>query len=286
MASDLISTEVVYHLLPIDWAAALAYGRSSHCEVEGEVVKLQKFSSMGNGFTFPLESLIFYALAKAACDDENDAVSIYGDDIIVPTEKYQRVVSALHAAGFEVNLSKSYHSGPFRESCGKDYYLGVDIRPFYLKDRLSGQAAFILHNYYVRKGLLEPAALILSHISEPLRLWGPDGYGDGHLIGDYLPRPKGRGKGWSGHTFDTYTQKPLKEFAVSKRGDRVLPCYSIYAEGPDFGLGQSRFLDPHSERPMAFPSYRAQSAFYRNEVLGVSIPGYRGYKRISIYVLN
>lgn len=283
MASDLISVEVVHHLLPLDWALFLSNGRSSLCEVEGEVVKLQKFSSMGNGFTFPLESLIFYALAKAACEDD-ERVSVYGDDIIVPTERYTAVTKVLHAAGFEVNLSKSYASGPFRESCGGDYFLGTDIRPFYLRDRVSGQNAFGMFNYYMRRGMPEPAAIILSVISEPLRLWGPDGYGDGHLVSDDPCRPFGRQKGWSGYTFDTYVMKSLKDFQV-RAGDRVLPCYTIYANGPDFDFATYRHLDPWGERPAAFPSYRAQSAFYRREVLGVSIPGSKGYKRISIYIL-
>lgn len=286
MASDLISREVVYHLLPLDWASLLAYGRSSSCVVDGVVQKLQKFSSMGNGFTFPLESLIFFALAKACCS-KDEVVSVYGDDIIVPTHRYEQVVRVLHAAGFSVNLGKSYSSGPFRESCGGDYYSGVDIRPFYLKDRLTGQSCFLLHNYYVRRGFPELAAIVLNWISEPLRLWGPDGYGDGHLLGEYDRRSKGRNRGWCGHTFDTYTLKPLKDFS-SYKGDRVLPCYSIYANAPspggeDFPL--SRYLDPWGERPVAFVSYRSQSAFYRRGVLGVPIPGYKGYKRISIYVM-
>lgn len=283
MASDLISVEAVYHLLPPEWADFLAYGRSSLCEVEGVIQRLEKFSSMGNGFTFPLESLIFYALAKAS-SERDDVVSVYGDDIIVSVQNVPLLRRALNAAGFIVNEDKSYSSGPFRESCGGDYYSGVDIRPFYLRDRMSGQSSFMLFNYYMRNGWLEPAAIILDTIAEPLRIWGPDGYGDGHLISDDPLPPYGREKGWAGYAFDTYIQKPLKDFAVH-RGDRVLPCYTIYASAPEYGLSEASFLDPWNERPKAFPNYRAQQAFYRKGVLGVSIPGYKGYKRISIYVL-
>lgn len=284
-ASDLIATEVVYNLLPIDWFFFLSYGRSSRCDVDGEVVKLQKFSSMGNGFTFPLESLIFYAIAKACCE-KDDVVSVYGDDIIVPTSRVNLVMKALEYAGFTINVDKSCISGPFRESCGGDYLLGIDIRPFYLRDKLSGQSAFMLHNYYARRGLSEAADLILGIINSSLETWGPDGYGDGHLVGDWNPRPFGRDRGWDGYTFDTYTWKPVKDF-TTYAGDHVLPCYSIYADEPIFDeLKPQRYLDPYADRPLSFPSYRAQQAFYRNGALGVSIPGTKGYKRISIYILN
>lgn len=282
-ASDLIATEVVFNLVPIDWYCFLSYGRSSLCQVEGEVVKLQKFSSMGNGFTFPLESLIFYALAKACCE-EGDTVSVYGDDIIVPTGKCALVMRVLEIAGFAINHDKSCTSGPFRESCGGDYLSGIDIRPFYLRDRLSGQYAFMLHNFYVRRGMLEAAQTVLESIDISLRIYGPDGYGDGHLLGDCQLTPAFRERGWGGFLFDTFTFKPKRDFTPYS-GDHVLPCYSIYAEGPHFGLGISRFLDPYGERPCSYPSYRAQSSFYRKSVLGVTIPGTRGYKRISVYVL-
>jgi hypothetical protein len=309
MASDLIAIEAVYHLLPLDWFFFLSRGRSSSCEIEGEVLKLQKFSSMGNGFTFPLETLIFFALAKACCE-KDEVVSAYGDDLIVPVHRCDLVIRTLQAAGFVINTDKSFTSGPFRESCGADYYRGTDIRPFYLRDRLSGHAAFCLHNFYVRRGRPEPAAIVLSFIAESLRIWGPDGYGDGHLVTtEWNPKPHKRDRGYGGFTFGTYTFKPLRDFSV-RGGDRVLPCYSIYANEPrDENLfevsssalvvhqGRASFLnrqspfDPYQDRPVAFQSFRAQSVFYRKMAkggyeMGVTTPGYKGYKRIEIYVLE
>lgn len=312
MASDLIATECVAHLLSYDWFSFLSYGRSSTVEFEGVKSRLQKFSSMGNGFTFPLETLIFYAIAKACCESD-ETVSAYGDDLIVPTHRVELVIKSLQCAGFVINTDKSYTSGPFRESCGGDYFRGTDIRPFYLRDRLSGNAAFSLHNYYVRRGMHEPAGIILTTIAESLRIWGPDGYGDGHLVTEeWLRTPHKRGDGWCGSTFSTYTFKPIKDFSV-RDGDKVLPCYSIYANEPrndepwlEVGknshalvvrqglpsyLQRTSHLDPFGERPTAFTSYRALSAFYRKDVegayeLGVTVPGYKGYKRIEIYVLT
>ena len=73
-------------------------------------------SPMGNGFTFELETLLFYALTMAVCGKGNFVrVSVYGDDIICPTEHAQAVTSILVEAGFQLNLGKSFSSGPFQK---------------------------------------------------------------------------------------------------------------------------------------------------------------------------
>lgn len=231
-ASDTIAYELVAELLPLDWFSFLRYFRTSTVEYKGKRIKLAKFSSMGNGFTFPLETLIFWSLARAAVDlhpdgGEDKTVAVYGDDIIVPSACYSRVANVLRLAGFSVNTAKSYHTGPFRESCGGDYLSGTDIRPYYQKGRISPQTLFTLYNYYVRRYDSYAAELVLEAIPKHLVLWGPDGYGDGHLIGDNPLRPHGRNRGWSGFTFDTYTVKAREDFSVLP-GDAVLPTYSTY----------------------------------------------------------
>jgi hypothetical protein len=89
-----------------------------------------KFSSMGNGCTFGLESLIFAAAARAVGSRD---FCVYGDDIIIETELYEPLVTLLSALGFTTNSEKSFNQGPFRESCGVDAYLGTDITPFYVR---------------------------------------------------------------------------------------------------------------------------------------------------------
>jgi hypothetical protein len=54
-------------------------------------------------------------------------VRIYGDDIIVPVEYVRSVIGVLETFGFKVNSAKSFWTGKFRESCGKDYYDGSDV---------------------------------------------------------------------------------------------------------------------------------------------------------------
>lgn len=129
-ASDTISSELVWLLLPYDWAALLDLARTEYSLIGDQEVRLSKFSSMGNGYTFELESLIFLALARAAGDP--DAVS-FGDDIILRREAFPMLKTTLDFLGFNVNTKKSFLAGRFFESCGYDYLDGMMIRPFYLK---------------------------------------------------------------------------------------------------------------------------------------------------------
>ncbi|UUW21251.1 MAG: RNA replicase beta chain [Sanya fiers-like virus 12] len=148
MASDTLSIELVRELLPIEWFEFLDDLRSHHGSYRGEVFRWNKFSSMGNGFTFELESLIFYALAQACSDHVGTThwfsdtfgpaykyayVSVYGDDIIVPKSVAGHLTAVLRYAGFRLNSDKSFVEGPFRESCGEDFWDGVRVRPFFMK---------------------------------------------------------------------------------------------------------------------------------------------------------
>lgn len=298
-ASDSISRELVYHLLPIDWCLFLDYFRTGCIEVDDDLVpimgskflKLHKFSSMGNGFTFPLESLIFWAIASSCVEAKGlSTVSVYGDDIIVPTEAYDLTVMCLRACGFEVNADKSFSCGPFRESCGADFLSGIDIRPIYIKDRLTGADLFRLHNHYAREFDPVGASIVLDHIDPQIRIWGPDGYGDGHLIGDYDPRPHNRENsnphkpsGWSGYTFDTFTFKARKSYKPYP-GDYVYPSYSIYASSIE---EDESLTDVQARINSLCGVGRGQSRIsWRGDLWGVTLPGRRGYKRISIYTLT
>lgn len=139
-ASDTVCKELVYLLLPFEWASFLDDLRSRRAEMpDGSVIELEKFSSMGNGFTFELESLIFWACLQVQDDIKigfNGAV--YGDDIICPQGSYESLVSLLEFFGFEVNDDKSFSSGPFFESCGQHFFLGKEVTPAYQKELIVG----------------------------------------------------------------------------------------------------------------------------------------------------
>lgn len=137
-ASDTLSRELVRWLLPESWYHFLDSLRcdSSHIKGVGDVV-LEKFSSMGNGFTFALETLIFKALAEGVrrlCGGE--VTSVYGDDIIVPTSNALFLAEVLEACGFKLNSEKSFVLGPFKESCGADWLHGECVTPVYLRKQV------------------------------------------------------------------------------------------------------------------------------------------------------
>jgi hypothetical protein len=142
-ASDTVSKEIIWDLFPIDWATMLDHVRSPTGILEKSIpFRYEKWSSMGNGYTFELESLLFFAICSAFTDD----ISVYGDDLIVPTEHYPSIVEALSFFGFSTNSEKSFCSGPFRESCGADYFNGVLVTPIYWKGPLNEKGTLRLVN--------------------------------------------------------------------------------------------------------------------------------------------
>jgi hypothetical protein len=297
-ASDSVSTELVFSLLPLDWAIGLARGRTGHVLYRGNRLALEKFSSMGNGFTFPLQSLIFWALARAICDND-ETVSVYGDDIILPSARSAEFIRLLTCTGFTVNEEKSYTEGPFRESCGRDFYRGIDVRPYFQKEWVSPRTLFTLHNYYVRRGLCDFAERVLSWIHPALRLYGPDGYGDGHLLGSWNRerKPSHVRKGWAGYTFTTFSLKGRKDIRPQLPGDYVFPSYSIYQRsavnlvpsnaGPQ-GLpgGLMAWSKGHGvvEESLPLPDQKIGDGTF---VKAASLPGTEDrYKRVAIYTFG
>lgn len=226
-ASDTISYMLVLELLPPGWFELLDSVRTPFLKTKKGLQILQRFSAMGNGYTFELESLIFYAIARVVSDGQ--FCHVYGDDIIVATDVADEVAKRLTAYGFTVNHSKSYTEGRFRESCGKDFFDGVDVRPVYVKGLLSYKELFRLHNFFFRRGQAYMADAVRRHIPQTLRLiTGPDGYGDGHLL-SLKPAllPHRRDVGYAGWTFRTHTKKPKS----SKENGSLRSDYAAYLYG-------------------------------------------------------
>lgn len=140
-ASDSISIGVVRELLPPAWFDFLNQIRSSYFSLNGILKKYEKFASMGNGFCFPLETLIFAAAARS-CSTYHD-LSVYGDDITLRRSEAIELIPLLKYLGFRLNLDKTFLEGPFRESCGTDWFEGLNIRPLCLDYALDSSERII-----------------------------------------------------------------------------------------------------------------------------------------------
>lgn len=143
-ASDSISTEVIRAVLPPRWFQLLDACRSK-IGTKDSPRRWNKFSSMGNGFTFELESLIFFAAAQAVCELHKlpcNEISVFGDDVILPNAAFSPYSEFCEFLGFRVNPRKSYFTGEFRESCGAHWYSGVDCKPIFLKERINYVESF------------------------------------------------------------------------------------------------------------------------------------------------
>lgn len=290
-ASDTISSELVRYLLPSRWFSLLDQIRSKQGFIREDKtwIHYQKFSSMGNGCTFELESLIFWALCKACLEVNGgeQTLNVYGDDIIVPTDHFESVAKVIDFAGFRINHSKSFSSGPFRESCGKDYFLGTDVRPIFLKEyisnaeslfRLANSIRRYAHSRNFRCGCdvrLRIAWLhVVSRIPHPFRdLLIPDGFGDLGLVVNFdeacpsLPRPH-KEQGWGGYFFKGLTRHPVKQgmkdrhagytATLSAMGSMPRPAFDEDVRRTDRYLPNADedripLLGHHDLRAMTFP---------------------------------
>lgn len=148
-ASDLVSLDLVQNIFQT-CPSYLAYLEASRTRVaqmpDKSLVSLGKFASMGSAMCFPVEAMAFltivlYSLVRQSgrclsvqhLRELSERVTVYGDDITVPSETAAGVMEDLEAFGLSVNHTKSFTTGFFRESCGGDFYKGVDVTPAYCR---------------------------------------------------------------------------------------------------------------------------------------------------------
>ena len=181
-ASDLVSNRLVKFLMA-DWphaSEAIQATRSNLAMVNfpdgsSKRVQLMKFASMGSALCFPIEAMVFCTVVFKTIKEHHrttpwsrlirdmiGSVRVYGDDIIVPVEYAQSVVDNLEATGLKVNRGKSFWTGMFRESCGKEYWHGLDVTYVKLRHRLpslqkdlKGDVESTIHTVAFRNNLFE-----------------------------------------------------------------------------------------------------------------------------------
>ena len=231
-ASDSIASALVEELLPPRWYLLLDTLRSKvGIDSSGSVRRWNKFSSMGNGFTFELESLIFFAAASAVVEYlqlESPIISVYGDDVILPSEAIELFSSFCDFLGFRINKSKSFWTGYFRESCGSHYYDGVDCKPIFLKERLSNaESVYKLannirllahrrgHSDFCDGKFASCWRHLFDRVPESLRFVVPIEAGDVGFIGNLDEANASRAR----YGIEGYFYRSLASVGVTRRGD-------------------------------------------------------------------
>jgi hypothetical protein len=156
-ASDSLSISMLYEVLPKEFFKWLYAIRCPSMMVDDSHITLEMMSTMGNGTTFPLQTILFSCMISASYRvagiklRRNSRKCIanfgcFGDDIICVSEATSNLLRLLKLAGFVVNSDKSYTVGPFRESCGFDSFKGHDVRGVYIKDLDTKEQRFTVIN--------------------------------------------------------------------------------------------------------------------------------------------
>jgi hypothetical protein len=161
-ASDYLSLELVINLFQGNLLHQLCSGRSWGADVKGQRVEFGMYAGMGSALTFPVQTLVFSAIAILATikslhakEDKSPfnfdlcksdyldmdgfrhvykkygrSIQIYGDDIIVPEIAVSETILLLGKLGLRVNVAKSFKGDDgVRESCGMFALGGEDITP-------------------------------------------------------------------------------------------------------------------------------------------------------------
>lgn len=190
-ASDRVSlrlVQAVFRHYP-SLLGALEATRTQRAQLpDGRVIDLRKFASMGSAVCFPVEAIVFATICLLAerryVDSSSQKVSlcrsalrVFGDDITVDTRLAPSCVELLEACGLKVNLHKSFWSGSFRESCGKEYFAGHDVTVARLRKRIPSRrrqarelaSLVAFRNHLYTRGFW----MVARMIDEELEKFGP-----------------------------------------------------------------------------------------------------------------
>lgn len=117
-ASDSISLASVSAMFPKHVRDDLLKFRSTYVEFDNEPFEPNKLSSMGNGFTFEVMTLLLLAVGRTL----DPTCRVFGDDVIIKNDVADLFISCCKKLGFNVNMSKTFINSPLRESCGAYFH--------------------------------------------------------------------------------------------------------------------------------------------------------------------
>jgi len=181
-ASDSMSLNMLRYVLPSAFMQMLEKYRSISIDIKGRgTTELHMVSTMGNGYTFPLQTILFSSIVTACSifrglnlrkNNSESLWGVFGDDIICPKSITSDVLTLLDILGFSVNGEKTFVEGPFRESCGADFFNGVNVRGIYLKKLDTVQSLYVALNQLIRYETHSGISLshTIEHILSNLRV--------------------------------------------------------------------------------------------------------------------
>lgn len=258
-ASDNISRRIVLELLPIDWSHVLDTFRTHYAKTDSKFYILEKFSSMGNGFTFELESLLFYAAAYAVVklgSGRLSDISVYGDDVIIPQSDYPAFLKLTSFMGFSINTEKSFIDGRFFESCGMDYFDGTNVRPFYLKNDLTSdydifecRNALLAFSHRWKIDLSQSLGFLQNLIPGERRLRVPFPYPGGFWKTPFVRDRNYTIDGWEGSIAKAMFFKPRK-----RQNDHFEPALLHSLNSPSLGFRTLRRVGNFKVKLLFFPA--------------------------------
>jgi len=182
-ASDRVSLWLVRQLFPKLLLAKLEAARMIGVEIDGERFVTRKFAPMGSALCFPVESLVFWALAVATLNLDHpgmfrvpfrppDRVWVFGDDLVVPRGALGLLKPVFEELSLLFNESKCCTGKYFRESCGVDAFRGVVVTPIQLKHAGESPNQLVAVCEYAsafsRAGLPTTAELLYSWVERSL----------------------------------------------------------------------------------------------------------------------
>lgn len=216
-ASDRVSNQLVRCMLQRHpwFSKAVEATRSRKARVPGKGVhRLAKFASMGSALCFPMEAMVFLTIIFLGIEKERSThfvsrdellpyfnrVRVYGDDLIVPSDDVESVILSLEHFGARVGRHKSFWTGRFRESCGKEFYDGIDVSIVKLRR--------------VPPTSLSDVPAVISHVSFANQLFGAGCWETVRYV-------------------DSTIRKVLKYYPVIEETSPVLGCTSFMGYKPE-----------------------------------------------------
>lgn len=128
-ASDSVLLWVVQLLFPKHVSYVLTQYRSPTVALGSDILEPNKLSSMGNGFTFEVMTMLLLSIGRIF----DPTCRVYGDDVIIKADVANDFINIVSKIAFATNEKKTFTKGLFRESCGAFQFDSYDIQSFEFK---------------------------------------------------------------------------------------------------------------------------------------------------------